>query len=187
MKKIIALCLLTFIFSCGSSDEVETVTVDHKYSLELPSFLSKGTGLHDDASLQYQNVFKEFYIVVIDEPKKGFIDVLKDTEYSPDLQGYYDVLTGGLEETIENINFEPVKDVQINGLKAKTFSITGTIAEKKLDIFYKIAYIEGKDSFYQIVTWTIKDSKDKYAPQMDKIIRSFKEIGNSRKADRSKK
>ncbi len=187
MKKIIFLCLLAFIFSCGSSDEVETVTIAHKYSIELPTFLSKGTGLQDDASLQYQNLLREFYVVVVDEPKFGLSEILMNAGYTPDLQGYFNILTADIEGTMENTEIESVKDIQINGLKAKTFSMTGTIPENNIDVFYKMAYIEGEDSFYQIVTWTMKKNKDKYAPQMDKLIRSFKEIGNSRKADRSKK
>lgn len=185
MKKIFALCFFTFLLSCDS-DKVETVTVKNKYSLELPSFLSKARDLHNDASLQYQNAFKEFYIVVIDEPKQAFYDVAKTTtDFSPDLNGYYQILRNSFDESVSKTEFTPTKDTQINGLKAKTFSFTGEI--DNLPIFYDIAYIEGKDSFYQVVIWTLKDSKEKFKEPMDKIIASFKEIGSGRKSDRSSK
>lgn len=185
MKKILVLFLFTLLLSCDSN-KVETVTVKNKYSLELPSFLSEAKGLHDQASLQYQNAFKEFYVVVIDEPKQAFFDVAATTtDFTPDLNGYHQILRNSLEESIKDATFEPTKDVQINGMKAKTFTLTGTIEE--IPIFYDIAYIEGKDTFYQIVIWTVKSSKEKFHEPMDKIISSFKEIGSERKGDRSKK
>jgi len=185
MKKIIVLCLFAFLLSCDSN-KVETVTVKNKFSLELPSFLSKARDLHNDASLQYQNAFKEFYVVVIDEPKQEFYDVANTTtDFTPDLNGYYQILKNSLEESISDTQFTPTKDIQINGLKAKTFSFTGEI--DNLPIFYDIAYIEGKETFYQVVIWTLKGSKEKFNEPMDKIISSFKEIGSGRKSDRSKK
>lgn len=185
MKKILAYCLFPILFSCESK-EVKTITIKNKYSVELPEFLSKSQGLHDNASLQYQNVFKEFYIVVIDEPKKEFAEIASTTEdFSPDLNGYHQILKSGLEEGIQKIDITPTKDIQINGLKAKTFSLTGELSE--IPIYYNVAYIEGKDTFYQIVTWTLKSSKQKYQEPMEKIISSFKEIGSGRSHDQGKK
>lgn len=185
MKKIIALCLFVSLFSC-TSDNTETITVKNKYSVELPSFLSKAKDLHNMASLQYQNAFKEFYIVIIDEPKEEFASAAKTTdEFTPDFNGYHQILRGSLEASIENGVFTDTKDTQINGLKAKTFTLTGKVDE--IPIFYDIAYVEGNDRFYQIVIWTIESSKDKFREPMDKIIASFKEIGSGKSSDRSLK
>lgn len=185
MKKILALCLFTILLSCDSK-EVQTVTIKNKYTLQLPGFLSKATDLHEDASLQYQNALREFYVVVIDEPKQDFYNIAETTEDFPaDFEGYHQILRSGLEEAIEDIDIAPTKDTQINGLKAKTFSLTGNI--ETIPVFYEIAYIEGKDRFYQIVTWTLKDNKEKYSEQMRNILSSFKESGTARSNDRSKK
>ncbi|TPD68514.1 hypothetical protein [Flavobacterium microcysteis] len=185
MKKIIALCLFVSLFSC-TSDKTETITVKNKYSVELPSFLSEAKGLHNQASLQYQNAFKEFYVVIIDEPKQEFMDAAKTTaEFSPDFNGYSQILRGSLEASLKEAAFTDTKDTHINGLNAKTFSLTGKMDE--IPIFYDIAYVEGKNHFYQIVIWTIESSKDKFREPMDKIIASFKEIGSGKSSDRSLK
>lgn len=185
MKKIMALSLFVLMLSC-TSDKTETVTVKNKYSVELPSFLSEAKGLHDMASLQYQNAFKEFYIVIIDEPKEEFANAAKaTTEFTPDFNGYYQILRGSLKASIKNGVFTDTKDTQINGLKAKTFTLTGKADE--IPVFYDIAYVEGNDRFYQIVTWTIESSKEKFKEPMDKIIASFKEIGSGKSSDRSLK
>jgi len=176
---------LVSLLSC-TSDKTETITVKNKYSIELPSFLSEAKGLHDMASLQYQNAFKEFYIVIIDEAKEEFATAAKvTTEYTPDFNGYYQILRGSLEASIKDGVFTDTKDTRINGLKAKTFTLTGKVDE--IPVFYDIAYVEGKDRFYQIVIWTIESSKEKFKEPMDKILSSFKEIGSGKSSDRSSK
>lgn len=185
MKKILALCLFTVLLSCDSK-EVQTITIKNEYSLQLPDFLSKASDLHENASLQYQNTLREFYVVVIDEPKQDFYNIAETTEDFPaDFNGYHEILRSGLEEAIEDIDITPTKDTQINGLKAKTFSLTGQI--ETIPVYYEVAYVEGKNKFYQIVTWTLKDNKEKYGEQMRNILLSFKESGTARSNDRSKK
>jgi hypothetical protein len=185
MKKIIALCLFTVLLSCDSN-EVQTVSIKNQYSLELPDFLSKARDLHEDASLQYQNALREFYVVVIDEPKQEFFDIASTTtDFPADFNGYHQILRSGLEEAIQKIEITQSKDAQINGLKAKMFSLTGEI--ESIPVYYEVAYVEGKDRFYQIVIWTLKDNQEKYKTQMQQIIKSFKETGAGRSSDRSKK
>jgi len=186
MKKLIAFLCFIALISC-ETEKIETVTVPGKYTVELPGFLSKATTLHDDASLQYQNTFKEFYVVIIDEPKLAFTSVAEGAGYSPDLQGYFDILTDSFQKNSTDAKIENKKDIQINGLKGKSFTSEATLEENNIEVFYKVAYVEGKNEYYQIVTWTLKDSKEKYSQQMDQIISSFKELGTSRGADRSKK
>lgn len=184
MKKIITLALFCIFLSCDSKKS-ETVTVKDKYTIVLPAFLSKGNDLHEEASLQYQNTFKEFYIIILDEPKQEIIDVAPILEIEPTLEGYYSYLTNSMKETIKNPKFIDVKNTKINGMKAKTFSVSGNV--DGLDAYYKIAYVEGKETYYQILTWTLLKNQEKNAPEMDKIISTFKEIGSRKGSDRSKK
>ncbi len=43
-------------------------------------------------------------------------------------------------------------------------------------VFYHIAIIEGKDHYYQIMTWTLASRKQRYAGVMNGMIQSFREI-----------
>jgi len=186
MKKIFALCIFVALTSCSESKEVETITIKNKFTVQLPEYLSETQDLHQGASLQYQNALKEFYVVIIDEPKQEYFDIAATTtDFSADFDGYHDILKTGLEGDIAEIKITPTKDLQINGLKAKTFSLTGDI--EGIPVYYEVAYLDGKERFYQIVTWTLETSKDKYKEPMQKIINSFKEIGTDRSSDRSKK
>ena len=82
--------------SCVSEDAVEVVNIQGKYSLSVPSFLTKVNNLNEDASLQYQHAWKELYVIVIDEAKSEIGTALKtyDLEgiYSQDLKGYTDLV-----------------------------------------------------------------------------------------------
>ena len=185
MKKIIALLFFATLTSCSESKEVETVAVQDKYTLQLPDYLSEANDLHPDASLQYQNALKEFYVVVIDEQKQGFYDAAAMTDYTADFAGYHDILKNGMEAEIDDVKISATVDTQVNGLKAKTLSLTGGI--EGIPVYYEIGYLEGKDRFYQIVTWTLESNKDKYKEPMQKIISSFRETGADRGSGRAKK
>jgi len=100
MKTIRISCylLISFlVFSCAN-EEVQSIKIKGQYEIELPKTLSKADNLHEDASLQYQNLFSEFYTIVIDEPISDFNDLVTQDEYlaesyKPNLTGYSNLLT----------------------------------------------------------------------------------------------
>ena len=176
MKKLFALgFLLLLLVSCNSNTATRTVKIKNKYSLELPSFLSEVQSLNPAASLQYQNPLKEFYVIVLDEPKTDFAnpDVIN-------LEEYKNMLRANLEENLEHPSFSPIRDTVLNGLKAKLFSLSDKT--DGIEIYYQFAYIESKTDFYQILTWTLENRKDKFSKDMDKIIASFKTLKSKSRA-----
>src|ERR1039457_5848502 len=48
------------------TDKTKEVRVK-QYSLRVPDYMEVNMKLHPDASLQYANIFKEMYVIVIDE------------------------------------------------------------------------------------------------------------------------
>ena len=45
-----------------------------------------------------------------------------------------------------------------------------------IGVFYVVAIIETKKTYYQIFTWTLANKKEKHYQQMKEIINSFKEL-----------
>lgn len=175
MKKLFALVFLSILFiSCNSKTEYQTIIIKNKYSVELPDFLSEVTTLNEGASLQYQNPLREFYVIVLDEPKSEFPD-----QESVNLETYKATLRDGLQSNLTNPKFSRDRDTVINGLKAKLFSLSDT--SDNIAIYYQFAYIESKNNFYQILTWTLENRKDQFSKDMNKIIASFKEIESREK------
>lgn len=181
MKNITLLLLAVFIISCESSDEWKTIKVNN-YAVELPSYLSESKQLNDDASLQYQNIFKELYIIVIDENKKEMESSLSDNGldeiYSNDFEGYTELLSTNLASNVEMKN-KTEKDTLINSLQAKILKFEGEVEDFK--VFYEVAYINGVDDYYQVMSWTLLDNKSNYEQTMDKMIHSFKINKNTKK------
>lgn len=80
------------------------------------------------------------------------------------------------EETLKNGKVSIPGRQEINGNKALVAEITGVL--NGIDVFYKLAVIETNKKFYQVLTWTRADRKEKYEKDLVKIIESVKEIKN---------
>ncbi|MFY8010322.1 MAG: hypothetical protein ACOVNW_11500 [Flavobacterium sp.] len=175
MKKILFLMALVVI-SCDVKEEFKTITIPNKYSLDIPDSFEKVDNLNDDASLQYQNAFKEFYVIVMDEPKETFDTavITNDVDMTPDLEGYFKAIQFNLKNAVKNIKIFDQKNTEINGRAAKIFSVTGNV--EGYAIFYRCAIIQGKKHYYQIMLWTEQKKGESYVQTMNQSINSFKEL-----------
>ncbi len=174
------LCLigLLMLVACQDPDKVQVVTIEDRYSLTLPAFLKEVSNLNEDASLQYQHAMKEFYVVVIDEPKTELQKALEDngltTLYSNNIDGFSDLLIDGMEDVVTIIKKSPVIDTMVNSMPARMVQIHGEI--EGISAFYSIAYVEGKETYYQIMTWTLASKEKKHTEKMEKILYTLKEL-----------
>ena len=169
MKKIFILGFLSVLFlNCNSKTEFHTVKIKNQYSLDLPDYMGEARDLNTEASLQYQNTFRELYAIVLDEQKTDF-----PNPEEINLENFYSIVRGNLEGTLKNPTFSAARDTTINGLKAKLFSLSDNT--EGVDIYYQFAYLESDNHFYQILIWTLENRKDQYIKDMDRIIASFKE------------
>lgn len=177
-------CLLIFFLASCANEGVQSINVKGKYEIELPEILSKADNLHEDASLQYQNIFSEFYTIVIDEPVSDFNDMVSQDgylaeSYTPDLTGYSNLLKDNLSVSVNNGKFSAFEDTRINGLEAKLMNVSGTV--DGIDVYYQFGFVKGKDRYYQIVNWTELKRKETHQKAMEKIIASFKELNRAKK------
>lgn len=178
MKKLLYAAAALLYFSACAPDKFETVKIDNLYSLDVPSYMKVAHDLHADATLQYSNPLKEVYVIVIQENidtvKQAFIDNDLTSEYSSDLNGYANLLMTAFADNTNDKSQAPLKDETINGMAAKTTESEGDVDGVKA--YYQLAYVQGKQYYYQIVAWTIASSKDRYKNVLEKMIHSFKEL-----------
>jgi len=180
MKKTLSILSILFVlFACKEDTSTQTITIKKQYSIEIPDFLTAANHLHEDASLQYQNIFKEFYTIIIDESSKEFNEMVTNepnlTEfYSPDLEGYSNLIIDNMKVTIEDGTYSEFTQTKINGVDAKIISISGTVEDIK--VFYHLTFIKGKKQYYQIVNWTELKRKEDHLQSMENISASFKEL-----------
>lgn len=152
---------------------VEEVNINNLYNVEIPSSLSKTYDLNDEASLQYENVDEDVYLIVLDENKKevkNAVNELLEDEELIDIYAYLQFTTFATDYDFKNY----LKKSIINGLKARQLDVVNHLDEH--DVFYKMSCYEGKTNLYFLVTWTTLENKDRLNPVLQNIINSFKEI-----------
>lgn len=172
LKRILFCVALSLILaSCQHETIFTEVKVNDRYSVTIPEYLQPCTDLHKDASLQYQNVEKDIYTIVIDEKKitmQGY-----DLDYDLDLY-FKSIASQPFLETIKDGKVSIPGRQQIDGNKALIAEITGKI--EQTDVYYKLGVVETPYQFYQLLVWTRAENKEKYEKDMIRIIESFKEL-----------
>jgi hypothetical protein len=144
----------------------------------IPAFMTKATALNKGASLQYQNIFKEAYVIVIDENKQEFIDTYKklsiyDTTRSV-LSNYTDAQVQSITANIEVLSQKDATTSRINGLKAATVELDANVKDVKIPITYFLSFVEGNDKLYFIMAWTLQDKKDTHRDTFSRMVKSFR-------------
>lgn len=173
MLKKILLCSLCSILlvSCKHDTVFTEVKVNNRYSVDIPDYLQACTDLHKDASLQYQNTEKDIYAIVIDEKKI----TMQDYNLDYDIDTYYkNIASQPFAESIKDGKISIPGRQEINGNKALVAEITGKIDQN--EVYYRLAVIESKYEFYQVLVWTRAENKETYQGDMIHLIESFKEL-----------
>lgn len=182
LSRLIPVLLTLSLLACTSSTKREATdwaTVDsEKFTVEIPSFLKKASNLHEEAIVQYQNPVKEFYFIVIQESAATFHAALETNEltesYSSDLDGYANLLSDRFSETTdETPEKSAIQSTTLRGKEARYFEASGKI--DGIDIYYHYGFVKGDTTYYQLVSWTLKERKQKFSEDMLGIFQSFKE------------
>jgi len=162
------------------TDTYHTVSIDGYYQIDLPKFMTGTTGLNEEASLQYQSLLKECYLIVIDESKKGFEEVYRELEQYDDalsvLQNYRAARLQILSRTTEITQKSEPKSLKINGLDAESIELDAIVNGLAGEISYFLTFVEGEDNVYMIMGWTLKDRKTEHKKTFKTIAESFQLI-----------
>jgi hypothetical protein len=166
----------------SAKNDYDTISINGQYSMHIPKFMTKAANLNNDASLQYQNIFKEVYVIVIDENKKEFIETYNnlgsyDSTRSP-IANYADTQVQLITSNANVISKTEVANFTINGADAATTEIDASIEGIKTPITYFLTFIDGKDNLYMIMAWTLREKKETHRPLFDEIAKSFKMVSS---------
>lgn len=181
-KIILSILSLSLILSCGGSAEKNYTAKGPGFTLQVPESMSKTSQLNDEASLQYQSILKNMFVIVIDESKDDMQAAIDSPPeyavYNNDLEGYYGLVSTNLKATLSRNDLPKPVDTKINGLPAKILDVEGFIEDE--DISWKFAFIQGKKTYYQVVAWTSTDQKEDNEKAMNEIVNSFRETNKSK-------
>jgi hypothetical protein len=188
MKKyLFAIPALLLFVSCipGTKNE-KTEAADfftvpsENFSLRLPTYMSEAKNLNEVATLQYQNVIKNIFCIVIQESTAEVDTMLVQNElineYPLGIEGYSKLIRDQFIENAGSDNVKggtPLAKLEVNGADAMHFEADALVSG--YNIHYHYGLIKGKTNYYQIITWTTVSKKDKFKDTMLEILKSFKE------------
>lgn len=166
-----------------NNDSKNTVTVKGMYSIDVPSFLSPTNKLGEDASLQYWSKTLDISFQVIDEPKSEFIEMAKELNKEiPSIGEGKSMLDKMAMLTISNMfdmdrtKLDCYTERKINGLNAITLNAFQSRTFLKDAVYGSFAFVEGKDTLYQIIILSGGTSITKLADKLEESIKSFREL-----------
>lgn len=183
MKSFKFLFVFIIFVGCDSNRDIsfESVTSRNGYEIDVLKSMEPTVNLNNEASLQFFDEKRQLFMIVLDESKNEMNEAVESdeelsTQYSSDFEGYTTFLLDNFAYSMNVKRGSRIKDTIINEFPAKTITLVSEIDE--VDIFYSLAFIEGKQKYYQIWTWTYADQEKDYFQIMNKIIYSFKENEN---------
>ncbi|HBK71821.1 MAG TPA: hypothetical protein DDZ39_09240 [Flavobacteriaceae bacterium] len=184
MKKIsIVFLLITLIISCNenlSPDDYQEISVKNLYKLSVPKYMFERDDLNSEASLQYANLLKEAYTVVVHESKQDFIGYSRTTntynEQLSVLENYSQNQINFFENNQKLKRFEASNFTKVNELNTRQVKLKGTANGNELG--YIISFIEGEHNLYMIMNWTRLNRLERFDNTFKTINNSFKLIKN---------
>lgn len=163
--------LILLLTSCNKNTVFSEVKIANRYTISVADYMQPCSDIQKDASLQYQNIEKDIYMIVIDEKKK----MIQDYNLEYDIDTYFKNITSkGFSESISDGKISIPGRQEINGHKALIADVTGKV--EKNEVYYKLALIETSYAFYQILIWANAQNKEKFESDMVTMIESFKEL-----------
>ena len=173
-----------FSFTAQNNDEVQNVVINNQYSIDVPAFLSPTNKLGEDASLQYWNKTLDISFQVIDEPKQEFLDSLRELrEEVPDfgkgeslLHNMAMITLSNLFDDMDKVEIGNYLETNINGLNALTLNAFQKRSFFKDALYGSFAFVEGKNTLYQIIILSGGSSINKLADKLERSIKSFREL-----------
>lgn len=170
--------IVMILFSCSSSEPREVI-VNNKFKMQIPTFMHSQKSLNEEASMMYANGVRELYVMALeytpDQLQQIIINSNLENEINIDLEGFSKLI--GFEEGeyfLTPKDLGKLEDITINGLKTKRFENTRKI--NKVNVYYKVALLKGKNTYYQVIAWTLADRRNKNEKIIGDMINSFEEL-----------
>jgi hypothetical protein len=179
-KKVSVVLLGIFIsflvMSCNSKYKFVTEEIDGTVTMAIPNYLTPQDLDNADASLQYGNLYKEHYLMLIFETKEEIASY--DLGYEFTLEDYAELTIESFSEAVDKPNVSQVNEKPnvINKMPSYAYELRGKLDEIDTDIYYYITILESDQSFYVIYSWCLSSVEDKYSADMIKIGSSIKEL-----------
>lgn len=162
------------------NNNIRHIVVDNKYAIDVPEFLEP-MHLNEEASFQYGNKTLDITFFIIGESKEEFKQCCKECkDILPD-NGQEALLSDFAAVAINNMfDMDDVEidkcQTYINGLQALVVNVFQKRTFFKDAVYANCAFVEGKDTLYQVIIMSGGTSIKKLSSTLEPFIHTFKEL-----------
>jgi len=170
MKTMTWFFLLFFATFISFAQQFQTKTGGHEYTLEVPDYLKQTFDLNDVASLQYKNILKDVYLIVIEDDKKVLESLEIDFPSTADFLLFF-VKDYNIEA--ENRMQSEIVEFENNGNNFAQVELT--FKDEAGEYFMLITAVQTNTHFYKIMNWTKLVEKDIYYADFKRTAKSLQD------------
>lgn len=147
-------------------------TVGHPFTISLPEYMSRTTGVNESASFEYKNTVKDIYGFVIEDNKE--IMKLADISYSSITEFYDDFIKGFIEGETKVKQSKPITQ-KIGVINFMEADVSYFDKNAEAEIYYLVGIAEIKTAFYKVLSYYTVEDKVKYKEDFKKILYSLRD------------
>jgi len=142
----------------------------HAYTIEIPEYMERTYDLNQVATLQYANLSKPAYVIVIDDNKAE----LKHYDiFFADARDFLTSFLDGFNLDTEHRKIGEIITYSVGGNNYAQAQMRWS--EPVTDIFMLITAMETPTHFYKILCWTTPANKDELIDDFIRISSSLKD------------
>ena len=177
MKNAVKILVLSsFVLSACNLGQVRSdqeIVVNEAVSFTLPGEFMPDNRLHDFAPIQFFNSSASIYLVGLEDEKSK----LKNFYQNYSLDDYSEFVVHTVGQTLDTFSVTQTDRMVVNNLPCSLTQIEGQVfhGPETVDLVYQIAVVEGKKSFYQLVSWSKTETSAANSNYICSIVDSFQE------------
>ena len=156
----VSVFILIFFFQ-SEPVKFNNVTVQDKFRISIPEYLSKTASIDSSALIQYKNEKEQLFLLVYE---------ISDTS-TESLQDFFKKISDDFISKLENGSLLKYYPERINALDALVGNVRGRVNET--GVYYRIAVIKSGSSFYKIIFGVSENMKSFYDEDIETILQSF--------------
>lgn len=171
MKRYLSLLLPALVIGTGGfSQNFQEKQGGHSYTVEIPDYMTRTFDLNDVATMEYKNIAKETYMIVIEDSKEELNSVGMTFTGARDFLDYFadDYYAGA-----ENRLMSEVVEFENNGNEHAQVELTWS--DPEVNYYMLITTVETETHFYKILCWTLYEYQDQFREDFKRIARSLKD------------
>ena len=170
MKGFFLIISIILISTTGFAQNFEIKSGGHSYTVDIPEYMTKAFDLNDVATMEYKNIVKETYMIVIEDDKEELTSLGMSFTGASDFLQYFaaDYYAGA-----DNREMSNVVEFKSNGHGHAQVELTWS--DPEVDYYMLITAVETETHYYKILCWTLFEFQDQYREDFKRIAKSLKD------------